>query len=166
MEKVRPSRPCENLKKSILDGAKKNKFFNLPLSESEIIEFHNILMTPTQHMIQTTTVTSGRALIETMLQSLAYYRQVGCLSTTATWHDNNDVVDIYTIIRQDAQVYGLWYAIERFFINYNNIDFIWVELTDDLLVQMGSKYVAQMCQLLTEHQTIPVVVLQYDNYKN
>lgn len=165
MEKVRPSRPCENLEKSILGGVQKNKIFNLPLSESEIIEFHNILMTPTQHMIQTTTVTSGRALIKTMLQSLAYYRQIGCLSSASTtlWHEKNDVIDIYSIIRQDAQVYGLWYAIERFFINYNNIDFIWVELTDDLVAQMGSKYVMQMCQLLTEHQTIPVVVLQYEN---
>lgn len=161
MEKVKPSRPCRNLEKSILHDVKKNNFFNLPLSESEIIELHNILLTPTQHTIYTNSVTNGRALINTMLHSLSYYHFVGCLTTDMPSHDDK-VIDIYSIIRKNAQVYGLWYAIDLFFINYNYIDFIWVELTDDLLVQMGLKYVTQMCQLLTKHRSIPVVILNYE----
>jgi hypothetical protein len=164
MEKVKPSRPCESLKKSILRDAKKNKFFNLPLSESEIIELHNILMTPAQHAIYTSSVTNGRALINTMLHSLAYYHYVGCL-TTNMW-DDSQILDIFKIIHKDAQVHGLWYAIDLFFINYHYLDFIWVELTDQLLVEMGLKYVTQMCHLLTKHQSIPVVILNYEKLKS
>jgi hypothetical protein len=162
MEKVRPSRSCENLKKTILGEPKKEKSFNLPLSESEIIELHNILMTPMQQMIQTKNVLSGRALLETMLTSLSYYQHVGYLTAKPTTQKNN-IIDIYTIIHKDAQVYGLWHAIEQFFINYHNIDFIWIELTNDLLLQMGFNHIMQLCKLLTQYQAIPVLILQYDN---
>lgn len=162
MEKVRPSRSCNYQERPILSDVKKIKTFILPLAESEIIELHTILMTPAQRTIHTRDVVSGRILIETMLESLGYYQQVGCLTTSMKFQQNN-VLDIYPIIQKDAQVHGLWHAIEEFFVNYNNIDFIWIEMTDVLLAQMGAKYIAHMCKILTEHKTMPVVVLQYDN---
>jgi len=162
MEKVRPSRPCTYQEKPILNDAKKIKSFTLPLAQFEIIELHNILMTPAQRTIHTRDIVSGRILIETMLSSLSYYQRVGCLTTSMRFEQDN-ILDIYPIIQKDAQVHGLWHAIEEFFVNYNNIDFIWIEMTDELLTFMGAQYLAHMCRILTQHQTMPVVVLQYDN---
>lgn len=162
MEKVRPSKPCSWSQKTILEGHEKIKNFNLPLSECEIIDLHSILLTPRQHVIKTQSVSSGRALIQTMLQSLSYYQRVGCLTTLSKFQIET-VLDIYPILQKDAQVYGLGHAIEQFFVDYKNIDFIWVEQTDDLLTHMGFKYIEHLCKILTKNQTIPVIVLQYEN---
>lgn len=159
MENAKRLQPCTSLKSSILCDGQTPHFFDLPLSDSEIIKLHTMFMTPTKQVIHVKSTVQGRRLMDTMLQSLKYYKNVGCL-TSNMWLDDS-VIDIYKIIHKDAQVYGLWHAIELFFIKYSQVDFIWIELTSELTIQMSEKYIDQMCQLLTKNQTIPVIIAKY-----
>ncbi|MBP9765488.1 hypothetical protein KBD08_04090 [Candidatus Babeliales bacterium] len=163
MEKVKPSSVCDEVKNFNLCDVSKYKNFNLPLSEKQIIELQKMLMTPQQHNIYTHDVASGRALLNTMLQSLSYYNNIGYVTTKNILHQQY-MIDILSILQKDTQSYDLWHAIDLFFINNPNVDFIWVELTKELLNIMGTNSLTYFCQLLTSHQAIPVIILQYETH--
>lgn len=162
MENFKPSRSLADLKKCNIRDAQKVKFFSSPLIDSQIIELHSMLMTPTVHHVITKNQATGRALMDTFLPSLQYYNRIGCL-TTETQKHSYDVLPILPILQKMIESFGLAQAIELFFITYSDLEFVWIEFSQDLLKVMSHSHIEQMCSLLSQHESIPVVILQYEN---
>lgn len=162
MESFKLSKPFVDLKKFIVDDAQNIKFFGNPLSDWQIIELHSMFMTPAIHHVVTTDRKSGRSLMNTFLPSLQYYQNIGCL-TTQQQNYAYDVVEILPILQAMIQKFGLTQAIDLFFIDYVDLEFVWIEITQDLLQVIQPIHLKQMCSLLSQHESIPVVIVSYEN---
>lgn len=162
MENFKPSRPFADVKKCNIGDVQNIKFFSSPLIDSQIIELHSMLMTPTIHHVITKNHASGRALMDTFLPSLQYYNRIGCLTTQTQTHAY-EVLPMLPILEKMIQNFGLAQAIELFFINYSDLEFVWIEFSKDLLSIISLAHIKQMCALLSRNESIPVVILQYEN---
>lgn len=161
MERVKPSRSCASPQKLFILDDKKVQKFNLPLTHSEVMMLHSICMNPTYSNIQVSDILSGRIIIRKILNSLNYYHAIGCLSITRYTQDF--VIDIFQAIQKNAQVYGLQYAINQFFIEHTQLDFIWIELTENLVAQFGQSNIDYFIKIMTQHHAMPVIIVQYES---
>lgn len=160
MERVKPSRSCADPEKFFVQGAQKVKNFNLPLTHLDLINLHSIFMKTDKHVVHTRDIAMGRAIVQKILNSLNYYQNIGCLTPIRI--TDGAVVPIFTVIQKYAQVYGLKQAINQFFIEYIQLDFIWIELTQDLVVQMGQSNIEYFISIMTEHHAVPVIIFHYE----
>lgn len=160
MERVKPSKSCAGPKKFFVRGTQKIKKFNMPLTHSDVIYLHSIFMKPDKHFVHTRDVSTGRVVVQKILGSLNYYHNVGCLTRQGL--ASRATLDIFSIIQKYAQVYGLRQAINQFFIEYIQLDFIWIELTDELVVQMGQSNIDYFISIMTEHHAMPVIIFNYE----
>ncbi len=159
MERVKPSRPCASPRKLFIPDDKNRQKFNLPLTNIEVMTLHSMFMNPTYSNLEVSDILSGRIIIQKILNSLNYYQSVGCLSILN--YKQNFIIDIFQTIQNDAQVYGLRYAINQFFIENTQLDFIWIELTDDLITQFGQSNIDYFIKIMTQHQAMPVIIVHY-----
>jgi hypothetical protein len=136
-------------------------FLSWPLLDFQIIEFQKKLMQPTIHQLITKDRSSGRSLIETFLPTLKYYHQVACLTSDDA--DDLQSVDVLSTLLGLEEHYGMTQAIEMFFLENSELDFVWIELSDDLLSLMSMEHVNQFCNLFTGHGSMPILVLSYQN---
>lgn len=161
MERVKPSRSCASPQRLFILNDKKFQKFNLPLTNFEVMTLHSIFMNPTYSNLLVSDISSGRIIIQKILKSLNYYHNIGNLSVTS--YTQNFITNIFQIIQKNAQVHGLQYAINQFFIEYTQLDFIWIELTEDLVVQFGQSNVDYFIKIMTQHQAMPVIIVQYES---
>lgn len=136
-------------------------FLSWPLLDFQIIEFQKKLMQPTIHHLITKNRLSGRLLIETFLPSLKYYHQVGCLTIEEV--PNSQTLDVLSTLLELEKYYGMSQAIEMFFLEQSELDFVWIELSDDLMSSISMDHINQFCNLLTGRRSIPILVLSYQN---
>ncbi len=161
MERVKPSRSCADPEKFFVQGAQKVKIFNLPLTHSDMLNLHFMFMKPEQHVLHTRDIEMGRSIILQILNSLNYYQNIGSLTRSSI--KNKGTLDIFAMIQKHAQVYGLKQAINQFFIENIQLDFVWIELTKELVVQMGQSNIDYFVSIMTQHQSMPVIIFHYDN---
>ncbi|MCX5923178.1 MAG: hypothetical protein NTU89_01280 [Candidatus Dependentiae bacterium] len=162
MENLKQLRPLVEIKKVILRDEKLAKNFNPPFCDFQIIELQNIFMTPRIHKITVKNITSGRSLINTFLNSLNYYHNVGCLTAIPICLDLQ-TVDMYQLIQEYTQSFEIDRAIEDFFVEHSYFDFVWIEMTKDLLDQFSLQDIKRMCEILTVNESIPVIMIHYEN---
>ncbi|MBI2345078.1 hypothetical protein HYV10_03335 [Candidatus Dependentiae bacterium] len=161
MERVKPSRPFTSPQKLFVDVNKKIKKFDLPLTDFDLINLHSMFMESTYSAFQASDINTGRIIIQKILNSLNYYHDAACLSTVKPVYFTN--IDIFTIIQKYAQVYGLQHAINQFFIEYAQIDFIWIELTESLISCLGQSNINYFIKIMTQHRAIPVIIIEYNS---
>ncbi|HSW76085.1 MAG TPA: hypothetical protein VLG50_03530 [Candidatus Saccharimonadales bacterium] len=166
MEDLRQSKPLPRSKKSFMHDELRTYNFNWPLSDSEIIIIQKMFMTSQVHHISTRNITSGRVLMSTILKSFQYYNFIGCLTTSKILLDD-DIASLYELLQEynkvsefdpDKSDLGL-----QEFLTYFHFDFIWIELTVDLLKIFSKPKIQELCQLLTQYEPIPVVLISYQN---
>ena len=147
--------PMEGL--ASLCGRKNFYHFNFPLSDCKIIQLQTIFMTPAIHRIYTHDIVSGRNLINTFLTSLRYYKNIGCLTILPISLDSN-TLNMFPIIKSEQNL-----GFDTFFVEFPYFDFVWIELSRTLLAQLTSSEINRICEFFTSYQSIPVVVLQYQD---
>ncbi|MFA5999034.1 MAG: hypothetical protein WC747_03395 [Candidatus Babeliales bacterium] len=162
MENLRLSKPLAKQKELIVRDARKINNFNWPLSDLEIIKIQNIFMTPGLHHISTKNSMSGRVLISTILKSLQYYNFIGCLTTSQILLDH-DIANMYELYLECNQMFENNCELEDLFIDYFHFDFVYIELSEDLLTNFSIKKLQNLCEALTARQSIPVVMVSYEN---
>lgn len=136
-------------------------FLSWPLLDFQIIEFQKKLMQPTIHHLITKNKQSGRLLIETFLPTLKYYNKVGCITTEET--NNEQPLNVLSTILELEKHYGMTQAIEMVFIDLGYLDFVWIELSDDVLSVISIDHINQFCNLFAGHGSMPILVLNYQN---
>ncbi len=161
MQRVKPSRPCASPQKLFIFDDEKIPKFNLPLTNLDVIKLHCMFMIPTSSTFLVTDLLSGRIIIQKILHSLNYYKRIGYLSLTM-FHQNF-TIDIFKNIQKNAQVYGLQYSINQFFIEHPELDFIWIEYTENLIVQFGQSNIDYFIKIMTQHQAMPVIIVRYES---
>lgn len=134
------------------------KFFNLPLSDFDIIQFQNMLMTPSIHYITTQNATTGRSLMNLFLSAFKHYHNIGCL----TIHQNQTLLDhVFDFSKLQHGQNSLIDSIELFCIENPCLDFVWIEMTQALQNQISNNQLRKICELFSSDEQTPVVVMSY-----
>lgn len=129
------------------------------LSEQHIIELHVRFLTHGFQHIQVPSIKEGRELMATLLGSLDYYHAVACL----TQHDEplpNGTQDMLTQLVEQRYLPN---NLEQFFMDGSDFDFLWIELTPDLIAQ---PWFDEFKSLIIDHRIdrhMPIVCLSYQN---
>lgn len=152
-------------RQNILDKERRNQqslsqvefFFNPPLSDFDIIELQNLLMTPAVHHVKTQNIETGRFLMKTFLDSLKHYHHVGCFTFTQKNSLSKNVFNFLHLNRKQ----NVGEFVENFFIENPQVDFAWVESTSEFKNRISKQELHNLCEVLTAHGQTPVVVMNY-----
>ncbi len=129
------------------------------LSDQQIIELHVRFLTNGFQHIQVPNVDEGRELMAKLLQSLDYYHMVACL-TESEMPLSTTTHDLLTHLIEGRYLPN---GLEQFFLEYNELDFLWIELTPNLLAQ---PWLEQFKSLLIDHNLhmkMPIMCISYDS---
>ena len=139
---------CYNLDSKI------NQPFSLKLnntfaiSEQQILELQDILLTNGMHYLSVPTIQEGRALIYTFLDALRCYQSIACFTIQGN-SLKKSVRDLYTQLDQKN-----W---DHFFVDEFNSDFLWIE--QDASIHHSSMLLEEkLCQLGMDQQ-LPIIIL-------
>lgn len=127
------------------------------LSDQQIIELHIRFLTNGFQHIQVPTVKEGRALMNTLLTSLDYYHSVACLTESDLLLPANSV-DLFSYLIEGRYIP---HNLEQFFLEYDDFDFLWIELTPNLLAQ---PWLEAFKSLLMAHKMqlkMPIICISY-----
>ncbi|MDP3788009.1 MAG: hypothetical protein Q8Q60_01665 [Candidatus Chromulinivorax sp.] len=143
------------------DDNQDTKLFTFPFSEHDVLELQEIFVALGVHTIKAKNIVDGRRIITTILQSLNYYHNVGCITEMNQLPVN--VCDILNhIILQKSQRGDLLHDLEDFFSIYSYFDFIWIELTHDMKKQYAYEDIKNIFDMYHAEERMPVVIVTYD----
>lgn len=128
------------------------------LSDQQIIDLHMRFLTNGFQHIQVPTIKEGRELIQTLLSSLDYYHAVACLTTSDLELPAN-AQDLFSDLVEGRYVPN---NLEQFFLEHDDFDFLWLELTPCLLMQ---PWIDEFKSLLIDHHLhmrMPIMCISYD----
>lgn len=131
------------------------------LSDQQIIDLHMRFLTHGFQHIQVPTIKEGRELMETLLSSLDYYHAVACLTGSDMQLPDN-TQDLFSILVEGRYVPN---NLAQFFLENNEFDFLWLELTPCLLIQ---PWLEDFKALLIDHKMhlkMPIMCISYDQSK-
>ena len=131
------------------------------LSDQQIIDLHARFLTNGFQHIQVPTVKEGRELMKTLLSSLDYYHAVACLTSNDIQLPDG-IQDLFSILIEARYVPN---NIEQFFLEYNEFDFLWFELTPCLLSQ---SWLDEFKALLIDHHMhikMPIMCISFEHSK-
>lgn len=129
------------------------------LSDQQIIDLHMRFLTNGFQHIQVPTIKEGRELMQTLLSSLDYYHAVACL-TGSDMQLPDGTQDLFSLLVEGRYVPN---NLERFFLEQEEFDFLWLELTPCLLTQ---PWLEKFKALLIDHNMhlkMPIMCISYGN---
>jgi len=138
-----------NEEKCNIRNPQEAKFFKTPYSELDILELQDMFLAEGIHHIKTPSVEKGRELITLFLKSLHCFYNPVCLTKKQF-----DVVGAVNIFDEFYNKNA-----EKFFYENPNIDFMWVEISDDSDKERTLKAFTQTCGSLQLEKHMPIVVL-------
>ncbi len=144
------------MKRLVVGSTQYSLFFNT-LSESDILDFQDIFLTPGFHSLTIGTVSEGRDLITTFLGILNCYSEIGCL-TQYTSDLSSDIFNIYDELAFQGALANT-NILENFFLEQFFYDFIWIEASHDLLKTHWYWYFEQRLRML--NPLIPIIIVSY-----
>jgi len=126
------------------------------LSESEILQLHDMLLTNGLHYIKTSDVSGGRELILTLLQSLKHYQVVACLTTENRALDQ-DICNVF----EELTSFGYLHDgnLEEYFVERTYFDFMWIEATPNLLASPWFNIFLKHLIDFNVDQHMPIIIL-------
>lgn len=128
------------------------------LSDQQIIELHIRFLTNGFQHIQVPTVNEGRELMNMLLASLDYYHTVSCL-TESDIQLSADIHDVLTHLIEGRYVPN---NLDQFFLDNGDFDFMWLELTPNLLAQ---PWLEEFKALMIDHKLhmqMPIMCISYE----
>lgn len=131
------------------------------LTDQQIIDLHMRFLTNGFQHIQVPSIKEGRELIQTLLSSLDYYRAVACL-TTSDIELPAHAQDIFSNLVEGRYVPN---NLEQFFLDYDQFDFLWMELTPCLLNQPWLENFKSLFIDNHMHVKMPIICISYDQEK-
>ncbi len=140
--------------------------FNLiqePFSESQIIALQEKFLENGFQYIKVRSVTKGRTIIESFLQSLGLYQDIVILSTTPIL-PKTMVTDLYYELSNSGYLNSFEpYYLEEFFIEHFYYDFMWIEATRDILNEPWFDDFKKKIIDMGLDQHIPIMVVLYED---
>lgn len=134
-----------------------------PLQEEDILYLQDKFMIPGIHHMKVDSVISGRFIINSVLNSLNYYKNIACLSS---FHlpIQEPVIDIYQELAQQNCIQDPDTNLTDFFIEQFYYDFLWIEASHHLISSKWYSLFEQQIMNLHLNKLIPIVFVSYDDY--
>jgi hypothetical protein len=143
------------------DEHKDNTLFTLPFSEHDVLELQGLFVALGVHTIKTKNIIDGRRIIQTILQSLNYYHNIGSISDVSGLPIN--VCDVINHIKlQRSQKGDLLIDLEAFFAVHPCFDFIWIEFTESMKNQYSAKDIKNIFEMYHAQERMSVLIVTYD----
>jgi len=138
-----------------------NNFFDTKFSEKDVLELQAMFLTFGIHVIKTKNVHSGRVIMETILGSLKYFKNIGAVTYVSSLP--NFACDILEYIKIQGFVSDdMIPDLENFFTMHSCFDFIWVEFTGALYIEYfdGIKNIFETYHVQDQ---MPIIFVMYEN---
>lgn len=138
-----------------------NKLFTLPFSEQDVLALQATFVSLGIHTIKTKNIIDGRKIIETILKSLNYYHNVGCVTDVEQVPDT--ACDIVNHIKlQAVNQNNLLLDLEDFFAVHPCFDFIWIEMTESMQNNFSIEDIKNTFNMYHVEERMPVLIMIYD----
>ena len=147
-------------KKCLLNFCATYRHIQLPCSEQDYIEMHDLFLAPGTHHLEIENVSTGRNLIDVFLTTLKNFHEVGCLTVSA-----DALPEYVTDIFQDMLMSGDFQnqeVIANYFLDTFSCDFLWIEADSEL---QNSQWFTTFNSVISQFridQQIPIVILTYE----
>ena len=132
-----------------------------PFSDGDILDLQDAFLNNGIHYMQVDDIQSGRSLINLFLQSLNHYHNVASLTTSSSLLTAG-TADLYSeLILGGHLTQPDPCALEDFFLDQFDYDFMWIETSDELF---STPWFISFFKQLTQcklNQLIPILVLSY-----
>jgi len=143
------------------DDHKSSKLFTLPFSEHDVLHLQEMFVSPGLHLVKASDVIEGRKMIQTILGSLNYYHNIGCVTDVAELPVT--VCNIINHIKLHKPYSdNLLLELEDFFTVHACFDFIWIELTQDMQKQYSLKDIQNIFNMYHVEERLPVLIMMYE----
>ena len=130
------------------------------MTEDDILYLQDIFLTNGMHAIKVPDVQSGRSIIYAVLQSLNFYQMVSCMTCIGEPPLKTSVVDVYSLVSR-AYHEAPYEEIESFFIEDFFSDFLWIELSQDLINTTTLVHSFHALYSLDMFRRMPIIALSY-----
>lgn len=162
MKNLLRSNALSNLKTIDSRNSCDTNFFNLPMSDFDIIKLQNVLLTFSTSFIKTKDIDSGRTLMRVFLSNLRYYKNIVCFTVVK----NEELPDfIFDFFKIKSKSFGIFDFAEMFYIENPSIDFFFIELTEELQKKFSQNEIKKICELFSSENQIPIIVIKYTDGK-
>lgn len=137
-----------------------SRLIEMPLSQQDIIELHDSLLTPGFHYIRVKDIRNGREIISDMVKSLGCYNKVAYM-TLERCSFNEPFFNLYQELNQLGIIKDTNGGMEDYLLSDFFADLLCIEATSNLLMH---KIFLKFEQLLVDFSFInalPIIVLFY-----
>lgn len=134
-----------------------------PLQEQDILYLQDKFMVPGIHHMKVDSVIAGRFIINSILNSLNYYKNVACLST---FHlpIPEPIDDIYKELAKENCIQNPTTHLIEFFLEQFYNDFLWIEISHDLSTSAWYPLFEQQITNLHLEKLMPIIIVSYDDF--
>ncbi|BDC34524.1 hypothetical protein Noda2021_04820 [Candidatus Dependentiae bacterium Noda2021] len=148
----------KRLSSLLVENATQRYLFSTHLSEENIIACHSLMLMPGIHSILVKNMQIGRGIMVSLINSLDYYRNVGCLSLEEAPQENSIKDVYYNLLEGDYLNNQSCKSMQDFlFEDFTSCDFLWIEKTQELENSLWYSYFYQA--LLPHANRLPVFIL-------
>jgi len=147
---------------NISNKIKNSKQIQDPLSEHDIFDLQDKFLTPGFHYVKASDIKFGRTIINKFLSLLYCYNEIAVL-TAADLPLANHITDIHYTLLKEGYLSSSFFELEDFFIEQFYYDFMWIEVSQELIqTKWFSDFFEKMIHF-TLIQNIPVLIFSYLN---
>jgi hypothetical protein len=136
------------------------KIISLPFCEHDALRLQEIFVTCGVHTITTKNSSDGRKIIQTILHSLNYFHNIGCL--TQLQGLPSFVCDIAKHVALEQTQNNLLLDLETFLTVHPCFDFIWIELSQAMQKKYPIEALTKNFEMYHVQERMPVVFVLYD----
>lgn len=131
------------------------------ISEKDILILQELFWQPGKHHLRTSSLEQGRGIVFTFLGAVPYYKRIAYLAT----HIMQDSLpqpaeNIYRLFEQLAEVDERECLTELLLLEQIHYDFIWIEMTDELIQTSWFRLLESKMNSLNLSRTIPILYLE------
>lgn len=130
--------------------------------EQNILALHDIVLTNGFHTLQFATVAQGRAIMEAVLASVPCFNTIAVISSDIGYGTYN----LYANLVAHNCIDPITKKVDQenltmFFVEQFHADFLWIELTPDLMMQPSFNDIQQKLYEFNCARYMPIVIMEY-----
>ncbi|MBN1549545.1 hypothetical protein JW872_02690 [Candidatus Babeliales bacterium] len=133
---------------------------DLSAAEQEILTLSDKFLTNGFHSIMVRDVFHGRELMKTFLGSFNYYNEVACLSVSSI-PLGNSIVSVLKELEAGGWLSYPYNDLSEFLCDHFYSDFLWIEVTNDLVTMPWYKVFRKQLKDLKFHESMPIMLVTY-----
>lgn len=135
----------------------RKKVYDAHLTENDVVALCDIFLTPSIHYVTFTSLATGRKVMHSFIDHLTCYHAIGYIDRIGISHQKG--MNLYEFFAHYESGEHLREAIEQFFLERFNYDFIWIVYPK---YQVAQTFIQVFLDCVVEYridQKIPIIFL-------